>query len=194
MAFIPKGIIPAMVTPFDKEGKINEIMLRKLVNFLLDAGVHGLFPVGSQGEFYGLEKEEKKKVIETVLDETNGRAPIYAGTGAIITREAIVLTRMAEDIGADAVSIITPFFISPSQDELYEHYLSIAKSTHLPVLLYNNPGRTRVNLSSYLVERLSKVDNIVGIKDSSGDMTLTSEYIRRTGDNFSVLFGRDTLI
>jgi len=194
MAFTPKGIIPAMVTPFDKKGKVNKAKLRVLVNFLLKAGVHGLFPVGSQGEFYALDKEEKKEIIETVVDEVGGKVPVYAGTGAITTKEAITLTRIAEDIGADAVSVITPFFICPSQDELYEHYLNIAKSTNLPVLLYNNPGRSGVNLSAELVERLSKIDNIVGIKDSSGDMTLTSEYIRRCGDNFSVLSGRDTLI
>ena len=101
---------------------------------------------------------------------------------------------MAEDIGVYAVSIITPFFISPTQNELYEHYLAIAKSTHLPVLLYGNPGRTGISLSADLVVRLSKIDNIVGIKDSSGDLTSTCEYIRRTGDDFSVLAGRDTLI
>jgi len=194
MAFTPKGIIPAMVTPFDKEGKINEAVLRRLVNFLIEAGVHGLFPVGSQGEFYALDREEKKKVMEIVVDEANKKVPVYAGTGAITTKESIYLTRMAEDIGVDAVSVITPFFISPDQNELYEHYLAIARSTNLPVLLYNNPGRTGVNLSADLVARLSEIDNIVGIKDSSGDMTLTSEYIRRTDDSFSVLSGRDTLI
>jgi len=194
MLFTPKGIIPAMVTAFDEKGKVNEVVLRKLVDYLIEAGVHGLFPVGSQGEFYALGKEEKKKVIEIVLDQAKGKVPVYAGTGAITTKETTILTKMAEDIGVDAASVITPFFISPTQDELYEHYLSIAKSTHLPVLLYNNPGRTRVSLSVNLVARLSKIDNIVGIKDSSGDLTLTSEYIRRTDDGFSVLAGRDTLI
>jgi len=194
MSFTPRGIIPAMVTPFDKPGRISEDSLRKLVDYLIEGGVHGLFPIGSQGEFYALEREEKKKIIEVVLDQVKGKVPVYAGTGAITTKEAITLTKMAEDIGVDAVSIITPFFISPTQDELYGHYLSIAKSTHLPVLLYNNPGRTGVNLSADLVARLSKIDNIIGIKDSSGDMTLTAEYIRRTNDDFSVLAGRDTLI
>lgn len=194
MSFTPKGIISAMVTPIDEKGKVNEVVLRKLVDYLIEGGVHGLFPVGSQGEFYALEKEEKKIIIEIVLDQAKGKVPVYAGTGAITTKETIALTKMAEDIGADAVSIITPFFISPSQDELYDHYLSIAGSTRLPVLLYNNPGRTGVNLSAALVVRLSKVDNIVGIKDSSGDMTLIAEYIRKTDDDFSVLAGRDTLI
>jgi len=194
MTFMPQGIIPAMVTPFDKEGKVSRVKLRELVNFLLKGGVHGIFAIGSQGEFYALDKEEKKKIIETVVDEVNGKVPVYAGTGAITTKEAITLTQIAEKAGADAVSVITPFFISPSQEELYEYYLSIAKSTNLPVLLYNNPGRTGVNLSAELVERLSKIDNIVGIKDSSGNLTLTTEYIRTTPDNFSVLCGRDTLI
>jgi len=194
MSFTPRGIIPAMVTPFNRQGKVSEDGLRGLVDYLMEGGVHGLFPVGSQGEFYALEREEKKKIIEIVLDQAKGKVPIYAGTGAITTREVITLTKMAEDIGVDAVSIITPFYISPTQDELYEHYLAIAKSTNLPILLYSNPGRTGVNLSVDLVVRLSKVDNIVGIKDSSGDMTLTAEYIRRTSGDFSVLAGRDTLI
>lgn len=194
MSFTARGIIPAMVTPFDRQGKVSEDGLRELVDYLMEGGVHGLFPVGSQGEFYALEREEKKKIIEVVLDQAKGKVPIYAGTGAITTKEAITLTKMAEDIGVDAVSIITPFFISPTQNELYEHYFAIAKSTNLPILLYNNPGRSGVSLSADLVVRLSKVDNIVGIKDSSGDMTLTAEYIRRTSNDFSVLAGRDTLI
>lgn len=194
MSFQPEGIIPAMVTPFDSEGKMNENVLREFVNYLVEKGVHGLFPVGSQGEFYALEKEEKKKIIETVVDEVNGRVPVYAGTGAITTKDAIMLTQMAEDIGVDAVSIITPFFVSPDDNELYEHYLAVARSTSLPILLYNNPGRTGVNLSIDVVVRLSRVENIVGIKDSSGDMALTAEYIRNTDDDFCVLAGRDTLI
>jgi len=194
MKFQPRGIIPAMVTPFSKEGKINVAALRKLTNYLIEGGVHGLFPVGSQGEFYALTLEEKKLVIETVVEEARGRVPVYAGTGAITTREAIALTKMAEAVGVSAVSVLTPFFIHPNETELFEFYSAIAKSTKLPVLLYNNPGRTGVNISSNFVVRASKVENIVGIKDSSGDLTLTAEYIRRAGETFSVLAGRDTLI
>ncbi|RLE11390.1 4-hydroxy-tetrahydrodipicolinate synthase, partial [Candidatus Aerophobetes bacterium] len=183
-----------MVTPFDEDDKVDEKALRKLVDYLIEGGVHGIFAIGSQGEFYALTQEEKKKVVEVVVEEVNGKVPVYAGTGAITTKEAILLTQIAEKAGAGAVSVITPFFISPSQEELYEYYLSIAKSTNLPVLLYNNPGRTGVNLSAELVERLSKIDNIVGIKDSSGNLTLTTEYIRTTPEDFSVLCGRDTLI
>lgn len=194
MNFNPQGIIPAMVTPINKDGKINKVALRKLTNYLIDGGVHGLFCVGSTGEWYGLDINQKKEVIETVVEEVNRRIPVYAGTGAITTREAIKLTKIAKDIGADACSVLTPVFISPSQEELYEHYKDIANSVDIPILLYNNPGRTGINLTANLVENLSKIDNIVGIKDSSGDMTLTGEFIRRTDSNFSVLAGRDTLI
>jgi 4-hydroxy-tetrahydrodipicolinate synthase len=194
MDFQPKGIISAMVTPVRSDGKINVGSLRKLTNYLIEGGVHGLFPVGSQGEFYALTFEEKKKVIEVVVDETRGRVPVYAGTGAIATREAIALTQMAEAAGVSAVSVLTPFFIYPNESELFDFYSAIAKATRLPVLLYSNPGRTGVTISANLVARASKIENIVGIKDSSGDLTLTAEYIRRTDEKFSVLAGRDTLI
>jgi 4-hydroxy-tetrahydrodipicolinate synthase len=194
MDFQPRGIIPAMVTPVTLDGKINVEALRKLTDYLIKGGVHGLFPVGSQGEFYALTFEEKKRVIEVVVKETKGRVPVYAGTGAVTTREAIALTMMAEEAGVSAVSILTPFFIRPNEEELFEHYSAIAKATRLPVLLYNNPQRTGVNISAEFVARASRVENIVGIKDSSGDLTLTSEYIRRTNERFSVLAGRDTLI
>jgi 4-hydroxy-tetrahydrodipicolinate synthase len=183
-----------MVSPLDDHGQVNRKALRVLTKYLLDNGVHGLFPVGTQGEFFALEREEKKQVWETVVEETQRRVPVYAGTGAITTREAIRLTKMAEGAGVDAVSVITPYFINPSQSELYEHYRSIASSTNLPVILYSNPGRTGVKLAVETAVKLSKIDNIAGIKDSSGDMTLTQEYIRRTSDDFAVLAGRDTLI
>jgi 4-hydroxy-tetrahydrodipicolinate synthase len=189
-----KGIIPAMVTPIDEEGRVNEKELRKLTSHLIEGGSHGLFPVGSQGEFFSLTFEQKREVMEIVKDETKGRVPIYAGTGALTTREAIETTQLAEEVGVDAVSVITPYFLSPNEDELYEHYAAIARNTSLPVMLYNNPGRTGVNISARLCQRLSEIGNIVGIKDSSGDMTLTGEYIRLTGDDFAVLAGRDTMI
>ena len=195
MAFVAKGIIPAMVTPLDRKENLNEKALRKLTNYLIEGGVHGLFPVGSQGEFFALDYDEKIRIMEIVMEETGGRIPVYAGTGAVTTREAIRLTQAAESIGVDAVSIITPYFLSPTQEELYDHYVAIAKAVKLPILLYNNPGRTGgVKLSVDLVVRLSKIKNIVGIKDSSGDMTVTAEYIRRTDRNFVVLAGRDTMI
>ena len=194
--FVPKGIIPAMVTPLDDQGRINEGALRKLTNHLIDGGVHGLFPVGSQGEFFSLTFEHKREAIRIVVDETRDRVPVYAGTGAVTTREAIETTKMAQDLGVSAVSAITPFFLVPSQRELIAHYTAIAKACpNLPILLYSNPDRTQVPFPTSTVLELAAVENIVGIKDSSGDMSLTAEYIRLTrGMDFHVLMGRDTLI
>jgi 4-hydroxy-tetrahydrodipicolinate synthase len=189
-----KGIIPAMVTPLTEDEELDEVALRRLVSHLINGGVHGLFPIGSQGEFYAFSPEEKQRVWEIVVDEAAGRIPIYAGTGAITTRQVIELNRIAEDAGVDAVSILTPFFIQPTDAELYAHYVAIAEATSLPVLLYNNPGRTGVKLAPGLVARLSEHPNIVGIKDSGGDLTQTIEMIRQTNDDFIVLMGRDSLI
>jgi len=196
MQFVPKGIIPAMVTPIDAAGRINESALRKLTEHLIDGGVHGLFPVGSQGEFFSLTLEQKKEAVRIVVDETRNRVPVYAGTGAVTTREAIETTRIAQDLGVSAVSVITPYFLVPSQKELILHYQAIAKACpNLPILLYSSPDRTQVPFPTSTVLELAAVDNIVGIKDSSGDMSMTGEYIRLTrGMNFHVLMGRDTLI
>jgi 4-hydroxy-tetrahydrodipicolinate synthase len=195
MSFVPKGIIPAMVTPLTQEGKVNDKGLKKLVDFLIDGGSHGIFVVGTTGEFYGLTVEEKERLFALTIEYAEGRVPVYAGTGAITTKECIQLTRLAEKHKVDAVSILTPMFISPSQQELILHYRKIADATSLPILLYNNLPKTGLTITPATVETLADVENIVGVKDSSGDFTLTSEYIRRTRDkDFHVLAGRDTLI
>jgi 4-hydroxy-tetrahydrodipicolinate synthase len=189
------GIIPAMVTPFHADESVNVDALRLLTRFLIDGGVQGLFPTGSQGEFYALTPGERQRVWDLVVQETAGRVPVYAGTGGVTTREVIALNRLAERVGVSGVSVITPYFITPSQEELYTHYASIADATELPVILYNNPGRTGgVNLSVDLVTRLSEHPNIVGIKDSSGDLSVAMAFIEATDKDFTVLVGRDTLI
>jgi 4-hydroxy-tetrahydrodipicolinate synthase len=190
----PYGIIPAMVTPLTADDRINEGALRRLTNHLIDGGCHAVFAVGSQGEFWAFTAEEKQRVWEVVVEETRGRVPVYAGTAAVTTREAVALTRLAEKAGVDAVSVLTPYFISPSDGQLIDHYKAIADSTRLPLLLYTNPARTGVKLSVGLVAKLAEVPNIVGIKDSSGDLELAAEYIRAAPEKFSVLMGRDTLI
>jgi len=190
----PQGIIPAMVTPLTADDQINVPALRKLTNYLIQGGVHGVFAVGSQGEFWALSAEEKQRVWAVVVEETNKRVPVYAGTAAITTRDTMALTRLAEKAGVDAVSVLTPFFVAPHEGELYNHYRAVAESTSLPVLLYSNPARTGVKVSPGLLARLAEVDGIVGIKDSSGDLELTAEYIRVTPSDFAVLMGRDTLI
>jgi 4-hydroxy-tetrahydrodipicolinate synthase len=193
--FKPFGIIPAMITPLSKDGAVNEKALRKLVDYLIQGGSHGLFVVGTTGEFYGLTPEQKRDLFRITVEQAGRRVPVYAGTGAITTRECMQLNTMAEQAGVDAVSVLTPMFISPSQKELVRHYTAIAGATRLPLLLYNNPPKTGVNLSAETIEKLADLPNVVGIKDSSGDFTLTAEYIRRTrGRDFHVLLGRDTLI
>jgi 4-hydroxy-tetrahydrodipicolinate synthase len=194
MAFQPKGIVPALATPLRGNETADEVGLQRLVEHVIGAGVHGVFAVGSQGESFALSFAEKKRVFEIVVDAVDGRIPVYLGSGAVTTKESIALTRLAEDVGARAASVVTPYFISPSAEELYEHYAAIARATRLPVLLYSNPGRTGVGISPALAVRLSSIDNIVGIKDSSGDLALTAEYVRHTDTGFAVLAGRDTLI
>lgn len=195
-AFKARGIIPAVITPLTPEGKFNEKAMRKLINYLIGGGVHGLFVVGTTGEFYGLTPEEKREIFAVTVDETKGRVPVYAGTNGITTRESVMLTQLAEECKVDAVSVLTPMFLAPSQEQLIEHYKTIAAATSLPVVLYNNPPKTGVNLAAATVAKLAEVPNIVSIKDSSGDLTLTAEYIRLTRgrEDFSVMMGRDTLI
>ena len=194
--FKPYGVIPALVTPLDEQGNLMEDALRRVIDYTIDGGVHGVFILGSTGEIYGLEWEQKKRAIEITVEQAAGRVPVYAGAGEITTRDCIKLAKLAESIGGvSAVSVLTPYFITPSKQELKEHYLTIAASTKLPVILYGNDDRTNVNIPADLAAELANVDNIVGIKDSSGDMTKMGEYIRLTlGKEFSVISGRDTLI
>ncbi|MDC7229380.1 MAG: dihydrodipicolinate synthase family protein [Sphaerochaetaceae bacterium] len=197
MSFKANGIIAAMITPLTDTLQVNEKGLRRLVSYLIDGGVHGLFVVGTSGEFYGFSPEQRKEAFQICIDEARGRVPVYAGVNGITTKEAVEYAQMAEEVKADAISVLTPMFVSVTQGELYNHYASIASSTNLPMLLYNNVGKTNVNIAVETATKLSEISNIVGIKDSSGDFTLTSEYIRNTRENkdqFSVLSGRDTLI
>ncbi|WMJ86189.1 dihydrodipicolinate synthase family protein [Anaerocolumna sp. MB42-C2] len=196
MAFRPYGIIPPIITPTTKEGKINEKVLRQLVNKFIEEGVHGLFPLGTTGEFYAFTEDEMKRILFTVVEETGGRVPVYAGANHITTRGVIEYLKVAKEAKVDAVSVLTPMFISQTQDELYQYYKSIAESTDLPIIIYNNTPKTNINVTPETIARLADIDNIVGVKDSTGDMTNTEEYIRLTRDkeNFGVLVGRDTLI
>lgn len=190
-----RGIIPAMVTPMAQDETLDERGLKRLIDFLIDAGVHGIFAVGTAGEFWALSAEEKKRVFEWTVALTDGRVPVYLGTGANSTREAIQLSELAQDAGADCLSVLTPCFISPNQRELFDHFGAIARSVDVPILLYDLPSRTGNALTVDTVVRLSEAhDNIVGIKDSTGDFTQSLEYLRRCPDGFRVIMGRDTLI
>ena len=190
-----KGIVAAMVTPFNDDESLDEGGLCAVVRFLIERGVHGLFPAGSQGEFYALTADERRRVLEVTLEAAENRVFVMAHVGAMTTREAMALARHAESAGADALSAVTPFFVRPSQEELYRHYVALASAVGLPVLAYNNPGRTGVNLLPTTVVRLAHdVPNFVGIKDSSGDLTQFVEYIRLCPSGFQAFMGRDSLI
>jgi 4-hydroxy-tetrahydrodipicolinate synthase len=190
----PEGIIPAMVTPLREDQTLNEGMLRQLVRRYIAAGVHGLFCLGTNGEFFSLSFEEKLRVTEIVVEEANGRVPVYAGTGCVTTEETIRLTSEALRVGADGASVITPYFLSFTQQELKDHFLRVADAVAMPLILYNIPGRTGNALQPATVEALSKVPNIVGIKDSSGQFDNLLQYIPFAGPNFGVLAGTDSLI
>jgi 4-hydroxy-tetrahydrodipicolinate synthase len=190
-----KGIIPALLTPTDDNERVSEEGLRKLIKYVLDGGVHGIFVISSTGESYGLTAQEKRRALEIAVDEVGNKVPVMAGVSAIATRECIEQAVAAQKYGADVVSVLTPMFISPNDDELYNHYLKIADAVDIPLSLYNNPERTGVNLSPALVEKLARHPNIIGIKNTSDNFTLTAEYARRTsGTGFSVMGGRDVHI
>ncbi len=189
------GIIPPVVTPMKANEDVDLDRLRRLIDHLLAKGVHGIFVLGTTSEFYALDEVEKQAVIATAVEHVAGRVPVMAGTGAETTREAIRLTRMAEREKVDAVSVITPYYIYPTQAEIADHFRRIAESTSTPVLLYNNPavcGGVKIDIDT--VARLAETPNIVGIKDSSGDLQGLIEYVRVTPSRFAVFQGRDTLI
>ena len=190
------GIIPPIVTPFKANEDLDLDRLRSLIDEMLAAGVHGIFVLGTTSEFYALDEREKQEVIATAVAHVKRRCPVMAGTGAETTREAIRLSKMAVREGADAVSVITPYYISPTQAEIADHYRRIAEQIERPLLLYNNPavcGGVKIDIDT--VAKLAEVSNITGIKDSSGDLQNLIEYVRVTPrEKFAVFQGRDTLI
>lgn len=191
-----KGIIVPIVTPVDEENHINEEAMARVVNYIIDGRVHGILAFGSNGEFFAIDADEQRKALACIVKTANKRVPVYMGIAGITTKECVETAKMAKEENADGISILPPMFISPSEDELYAHIVTIAETVpDLPVLLYNNPGKVGYGLSVNLVNRLADVPNIVGIKDTSGNMTLTAEFIRTTRDKgFKVMAGKDTMI
>lgn len=190
-----KGIIPPILTPMFEDETINEKELRNQVNRLIDAGVHGLFCFGTNGESYILSDEEKEQVLRVVVEETNHRVPVYAGTGCPGTKDTIRMSQMAKEAGADVLSIITPYFAAASQDEIYNHYKSVAEAVDLPIVIYNIPARTGNKVDPATIGKLAKIDNIVGAKDSSGDFNNMLQYIAVSQDeDFEILSGNDALV
>ncbi len=192
-----KGIIVPIVTPVDNDDNIDEDRMRRQVDYVINGGVHGILAFGSNGEFYMFNEAEMERTLDVIVEQANGRVPVYFGMGQISTKKSVSLAKMAVRHHADGVSVLQPMFLKPTEKELYLHFKEIAESIpETPMLLYNNPGRVGYTLSADLVDRLAhEVHNIVGIKDSSGDLTLTEEFVRRTRDvGFKVFGGKDTLI
>lgn len=190
----PSGIIAAMSTPFFEDETLNEEELRHQVDRLIGAGVHGIFALGTNGENYAMDFAEKVRVMEIVIDQAKHRVPVYVGTGCVTTKETVALTRKAAELKADCASVVSPWFAANTQDGLYRHYQAVAEAAQIPVLIYNMPARTGVNVHYTTMQKLGQIENIVGIKDSSGNFDNMQRYLEIPDRNFSVLSGNDSLI
>lgn len=186
-------VLTAMVTPFDQNGEIDFEATKNLVNYLIQNGTDGLVVSGTTGESPTLTTEEKIDLFRFVVEAVDGRIPVIAGTGSNNTRASITLTKKAEEAGVDGIMLVAPYYNKPSQEGLYQHFKAIAEATKLPVMLYNIPGRSVVNLSVDTVVQLSQIENIACIKEASGDLDAIAEIISRTSSDFLVYSGDDSL-
>ena len=192
-----KGVVVPILTPIDENERIDEEKLRSQVDYVIEGGVLGILAFGSNGEFYMVEEDEMERGLEIMISQSNGRVPVYFGIGAISTKKCVRLAKMAIKKGAYGISVLQPMFLKPTEEELFLHFKTIADAVpSTPMLLYNNPGRVGYTMSANLVDRLAhEVENIVGMKDTSGDITQMEEFIRRTRDvDFKVFGGKDTLL
>jgi len=185
-----KGLFPALVTPF-RDGAVDEEAFVRLVERQIAGGVHGLVPVGTTGETATLSHDEHRRVVELCVGTSRGRVPVIAGAGSNSTEEAIELVRHAKAIGADAALVVAPYYVRPSQEGLYAHFAAINDAVQLPVLVYNVPSRTSCDISNEVLARLSKLPNIVGIKDATGDLLRASMQRLMCGDDWVMLSGDD---
>lgn len=192
-----KGVVVPIITVIDENEKIDEEGMRNQVEYVINAGMDGILLYGSNGEFYQIEEDEMRRGLEIAIHQAADRVPIYFGIGAVNTRKCIRLAKMAVECGAACVSVLQPMFIKPTEEELFLHFKSIAESIpNTPVILYNNPSRIGYGISLDVVERCGhEIRNIIGMKDTSGDITYTQECIRRNRDiDFRVFGGKDTLL
>ena len=189
-----RGIFVAMVSPMTAEEEIDQPALAKFVDYLItEGGVQGIVPLGSTGEFYAFSPEERTLVLKTTLEAASGRVPVIAGTNAASTREVVEFSKQAEQAGAAGVLLAAPYYSLPTDDEMFEHFRAVNDAIGIPIMLYNYPGRTGVDMTPDLIVRLSELDQIQYIKESSGDVTRVSEIIRRCGENITVFCGCDTI-
>ena len=196
MSFKPQGIITPVLTALDENENFNEENYSKFIDHLVRSGVHGIFSLGTNGEFYAFSAEEKLKIIKAAVKAVDGRVPVYAGTGCVTTKETVELSREVEAMGGvDCLSVISPYFTAIKQDDLIRHYSAVADAVKMPVLLYTIPARTGNNIDFKTVKALAADhQNIIGIKDSSGNFDNTLKYIENTDPRLCVLAGSDSLI
>ena len=185
-----KGSNVALITPF-KENKLDEEAFIKLIHFHMENGTNGLVPAGTTGESPTLSHEEHQKVIDLCIQESKGKIPVIAGTGSNSTEEAISLTKHAEKAGADGALIVTPYYNKPTQEGLYQHYKAINDSSGLPIIIYNIPGRSVIDMSVDTMARLYELKNIVGVKDATGDLNRVDQQLKKMGKDFIQLTGND---
>jgi len=184
-----RGNYTVMVTPFTADGAVDEAALRRFVGWQIGEGVHGLIPLGSPGEFLSLTHEERERVVRIVVEQAAGRVPVLAGSAAEWTDEAITLSKTAEKAGADGLMIISPYYCSPTEDELFEHFRRIGAAVSIPIMVYNNPFTSNVDLKPAFVKRLTEIDNIRYIKESSGDASRVNRILDLCGDKMRVFAG-----
>ena len=184
-----RGTYTVMITPFTPAGEVDAEALRAFVDWQIAEGIHGLIPLGSTGEFLSLDDDEKTLVAETVISQSAGRVPVLIGTGAEDTREVVRLSRRAESLGADGVMIIPPFYSTPTDDELVHHYRTVADAISLPIMVYNNPATANVDMRAETIKRLSAIDNVRYVKESTLEVTRVRDIIDLCGERISVFAG-----
>jgi 4-hydroxy-tetrahydrodipicolinate synthase len=185
-----QGTYTVMITPFSADGRtIDEAATRRFVDWQSEQGIHGLIPLGSTGEFLSLSPEERHRVAEVVIGQARGRVPVFVGTAAESTWDAVRYSREAEALGADGVMIVPPFYCTPTEDELYQHYKTIGDAISIPVMVYNNPATSNVDMLPALVARLAEIDNVSYIKESTMDVTRVRDIVHLCGDAMTVFGG-----
>src|SRR5918998_6015842 len=187
------GVGTALITPFTRDGAVDELAVRRLARRQIEAGIHFLSPCGTTGEAPTLSHAEKLRVVELVVEEADGRVPVLAGAGGYDTREVIEFARDLEKIGVDGLLSVTPYYNKPTQEGLYQHYKAIAESVPLPIMLYNVPGRTGVNLAVDTIARLADIPNIVAVKEASGNVVQMIDIVHAVPEDFLLLSGDDPL-
>lgn len=189
-----QGVYAVLCTPFTQDDKINEVTLRKHLRFLLGEGkVHGIIPTGSTGEFAALTETERMTVVEITIDEVKDKVPVIVGTAAVSTRKTIEYSQFAQDAGADGVMVVAPYYCHPNDEEIFQHYKALSENIDIPIVVYNNPSTSGVDMQPSLIARLAELDRISYVKESSGDMTRVAQIMRLCGDKMKIFCGCDTL-